>query len=426
MTMTRQLNVWNHRKWGSARDPIHKSDLNGITGDYGCERQFQLGKQRDAAEGVERGGDREPHVNARAAAGNAVHEVKSRVLAVRDIADRLCSGTYQVQSRDIKVAYLQEWEREVGGRDIDWRDDKPADLLESRVAMLTHSLNNLHRWCARVLGTELAFIVRSEDGFWLSGHVDLLYAPKHNPIGIGMADWKTSKQKPSQIELDHGWEAGIYSLAVSRGHFLRRDEIEARWDEGARAWVATARGCSAVHASRYRAEQRAAEAALIEHAVAYETAEALAKGASVDFDFGVTFGQFPDEIHHVHLHDFVPYERGGDKVIKRPEDCAFYGVEAGTKRKYTAGEMRGGAWCSVRRTEHDIVRLDHQLRTIVGTLRLGRFAERVGEKCDWCWCKNQCLTTGYELRGNDAREMERRLRAAGIGNDTFDDLSEAV
>lgn len=424
MTAHAKLPIWNHRKWGSALDPIHKSDLNGITGDYGCERQFQLGKQRDAAEGVERGGDREPRVNARAAAGNAVHEVKSRVLSAPDIAAGLCAGTYQVAERDIAIAYQQEWRREVGNREIDWRDDRPDKLAADRVAMITRSLNNLHRYAASVIATEAAFIVRSEDGYWLSGHVDLLYAPKNNPIGIGMADWKSGKQKPSQIELDHGWESGIYSLAVSRGHFLQRSEIECR-ERPEGGWEALARGHGAYNASRYRAEQRAAEAALIDYAVAFETAEALAKGTTVDLDFGITYGQFPDEIHHVHLADFVPYAKSGDKTIERPEDCAFFGVQPGTKRRYTAGEQRGGAWCPVRRTEHDIPRLNHQLRTIVGTLRLGRFAERVGERCGWCWARNECLTTGYGLRGDDAREMERRLRAA-VGNDTFDELSEAI
>jgi hypothetical protein len=411
------LPLWNFRKWGTATDPIHKSDLNKITGDYGCDAQFRRSKDEAAAElagRLEHGEQGERALSGKAAAGTAVHETMARALGNAEIVARLLDHG-EVSAEQVGKVYREEFEREVNGREVAWYKDRPDKLHAERVAMIVGVLNRLAMHVAEVLMVEPAFIVRHPDGYWLSGHVDLIYRPRANPLGIGMCDWKTGSQKPHQIELDHGWEAGIYSLAIHSGHFLQRSELVAEPSYSG-GWSVGARGCNAIHASKYIAERRAAEAALSQYAIGHEEHAQ---------PFDVTFGAFPDELYHVHMHDYVPYEKAGDKEIKRPEDCKHWGVERGSKVKYIKGQLRGGAWCEVQRTEHDIPRLGHQLRNVVGTVRMGRFAERVGERCEKCPYKGPCLAGGYELRGDDARALEKSMRDAGVGNDLFDGLDEA-
>lgn len=383
--------TWNFKSYGTASDPIHKSDLAGITGDYGCDRAFKYKKDAlaEAAESSADGSDVEPYVTGKAAAGNAAHETIARALKNPEARKHLLAGG-KTSPESVAKVFAEEMRREVGSRELRWYRDDDAKIYAERVAMIVGLLNDLHNHVAEIVLVEAGFIVRCE-GYWLSGHIDLLYRPKSNPSALAIADWKTGSQKPSAIELDHGWEAGIYSQAVHSGHF----------DGGLQLDV----GPDATSRDRREALDRRLIAVTLEHGDGTGPTP--------------SFGQFPAQIFHVHLHDYVPYSKAGTKEVKRPEDAAFYAKPVGEKVKYAAGELRGPAWLPVRRSEQDIPRLAYQLRQVVGTVRMGRFPERVGEKCSRCAFQGPCLSTGYDLRGDDKRAARLLLNVLDV--DSFDD-----
>jgi hypothetical protein len=49
---------------------------------------------------------------------------------------------------------------------------------------------------------------------------------------------------------------------------------------------------------------------------------------------------------------------------------------------------------------------------------MGRFPERIGEKCSRCAFQGPCLSSGYEVRGADVRAARSLLTVLGDG---FDD-----
>jgi PD-(D/E)XK nuclease superfamily protein len=364
---------WNYKAYGTASDPIHKSHLNNITGDYGCPRQFKYA--RDEAADV--GPQDALTVSGRAAAGNAAHETIARALVKPDVVAKLLTGERVFSLDQIKAVYQQEFAREVGAREVRWRyDDTEADVTTERAVMVDGLLRGLHQYVASVVLVEGGFIAPCGE-YWVSGHIDLLYRPRSNPHAYAIADWKTGASKPIDIELDHGWEAGIYSAAVRNGVFIKRDGLSRAQLEAALIGIATAEP----HAHP-----------------------------------GAFFHTFPSEIYHVHLGDFVPYKKAGTKEIKRPEDLRHHGYKYATKHKYIAGDLRGPGWLPVRVTEADLPRLEHRLRNVVGMIRMGRFIDQVGEKCRRCAYATDCLNTGYAARGDERKDLERALR----GLDTID------
>jgi hypothetical protein len=110
------------------------------------------------------------------------------------------------------------------------------------------------------------------------------------------------------------------------------------------------------------------------------------------------------------LADFVPYKKAGAKEVKRPEDLKHFGYVQPTKHKYTAGELRGPAWLPVKLSEYDMPRLESRLRNVVGSIRMGRFIDQVGERCKRCSFKGDCLTGGYAPTGDARKSLERTLR----------------
>jgi hypothetical protein len=433
--------AWNYRKFGTAIDPIHKSDLRAITGDYGCDKQFRYKKDALAAEQ-----DIEQKVSGVAACGNAGHETLARALSKRELVEKLLTGNHKVDRRLVDDAFYDELDKEIAGREVVWRKkDKPdpsakygggEKVIYDRVSMVLGALNTLHQHVAAVVAVEAGFIVRVDVGdgtyYWLAGHTDLIYRPKSNPCGLAIGDWKTGATKPCAIELDHGWESGIYSLAVRDGVFITRDELKAEivpgkvtedGEVGQPLCRVTCRGVSADHVAYSQASKRAIEAALTHVATAQELYDETngERGEAML----PTFGVFPDEIRYVHLQDLVPYEKAGDKTVNRREDVAHYGVTAGTKIKYVKGDLRGPAWLPIRRSEHDVPRLQSQLRSVVGTVRMGRFPERIGEKCERCGFKDLCLTTGYEVRGAEKAQVRSLLHVLQGLDDVDDGLSAA-
>jgi len=411
---------WNYKRYGTALDPIHKSHLNALTGDYGCPAQFKFDMD-EAANGVDRENTAR-EVSGKAACGTAGHETIARALTNAALAPRLIAGDLKSDlSVNVRKVFEDELDREVSGREVNWYKDDAKKLIYTRSAMVHGLLRDIHKHVSKVELVEPAFIVKLGP-YWLCGHVDLVYRPREDPAKLGLADWKTGKQKPGQLDLDHGWEAGVYSTAVHQGVFLPRESLEMTRDPATGWWTAETRGWGirATHPSRYLAERRVLERTLIMYASQLEDAERLGfSGVSCALERYPLehFGVFPDEIYHVHLGDYVPYEKSGQKEAKRPEDLKFYELATPATVKYVRGQMRGPAWLPVARTAYDVPRLQARLRKVVGMVRMGCFIDQVGEKCTRCHWREQCLNSGYGVQGDELKQLEANMRGLELPDD---------
>lgn len=392
---------WNYRRFGTLAQPIHKSDLNEITGpDYGCPRRFRYAMDEMA----DSGGQREQiatSVHCKTAAGTAVHETLARALSNADVLERLLHGDRNPPSLErIRATFEHEFRAACDGRAIDWGRENPQELIGERVVMIDGALRDVAERVDSIELIEAGFIV-DLDGVWQAGHVDLVYRPRAAPDELGLLDWKTGSQKPDPIELEHGWEAGIYSLALARGTFIPRSFVGLE-PVAQGGWRARCHTHELVRPSRWQAERDALEAAL--NSVA---AGELIIGAR-------RLEQFPTHIHLVHMQDYVPYKKAGKRELKRAEDVDYYGMPAGSTLRFEAGDRRGPAWLPIARRENDIPRLAYRLRQVVGTVRMGRFLDLVGERCRRCPYSRDCLTGGYAPRGDELAELERTLKEAGL------------
>jgi hypothetical protein len=296
----------------------------------------------------------------------------------------------------VKATFWEQLEAELEGRTIDWGKQSSDDYVD----MVHGALERLHEHVAEVVMLEAGFTLQL-DGLYLAGHLDLMYRPRSNPRALALADWKSGKTKPDPIELNHGWEAGIYSAAMRFGTFLGREHVSFARTAGG-DWIGTCGARSVTRSTRWQAERDALEAAL----------DDIAQG--LEHPGTVRFEEFPAEIRHVHLRDYIPYRKAGDKQAKRAEDLVHYGLTAPAKVHYKSGDIRGPAWLPVRRDEREVPRLKHRLRTVVGTVRMGRFLDLVGERCNRCAFATQCLNNGYAPRGEELQQLVRAFEEAGL------------
>lgn len=408
--------AWDYKRYGSANDPIHKSHLNDLTGDWGCPTRFRYA--RDEASRGGPGYDLDRPVRGDAACGTAAHETIARALNNPELRAHLLTGRSDnaVPGAMVRRAFEDELAREIGERRVEWYDATRDDVVDDRVAMVTGVLNDLHRYVAEVVLVEPAFVFKLGT-HWVQGHIDLVFRPRSAPTTLAITDWKTGAMRPDPIDLDHGWEAGIYSNALKSGHFLPRESLVVEYDRDAHVWRASCGMFTTEHPSKYIAERTCAERVLTGVACALEVkGEVSAIGPLRVFD------EYPSCIYHTHLGDYVPYKRAGKKNVKRPEDLAFYQRSTAGDVKYIAGQQRGPAWLPVRMTEHDRPRVEHRVRNVVGMVRMGRFIDQVGDRCKRCPYAEDCLNTGYGLRGDARAQLERDLK--GVDVSAAEDLSD--
>lgn len=414
---------WPHKSFGTLSYPVHKSHLVELTGEYGCPRRFKY--QQDLDHARDTGAvAREPstRVSAHLACGTAVHETIARALNNAEVRDHLLRvegrhlpalDTVDKLTARVRTTFEHELRVAADGRELDFGDDDPAAMLTERVHMIVGLLGTLCKYVRKVLAVEPGFIVTIE-GVTYSGHIDLIFEPRDLPKdsgAIGICDWKSGASKPDPLELAHGWEAGIYAAACLRATFLPRETVQlAPHDDG--SWsgtvtcVDTADGQTdqvTVHRpSRWEAERYGLEAAL----------QHLASGARHADTFEL--GAYPKRAYHVHLRDFVPYQKSGTKKAARPEDLAFYGLTRAGSVKYTAGQIRGPGWVPIEMHENNVARLAYRARNVIGTVRMGRFVDLVREHCRRCPFQRDCLQGGYALRGDELAALETELKKAGL------------
>lgn len=349
---------WDHRRYGTREDPIRQSDLADIASAYGCPKRFSYRKRADAA-GPDASRAREA-ISGRAANGTAIHATIASYLDDCRSSTRIFGG--ELPSRDaVGAMYRRALLAAAEGRTITWYDSDPSALAEDAVAMVLGALREVPRRAASIVAVEAPFIAKLDE-YWLQGTIDIVYRPRGGaPDAIAFADWKTGQQRMAQILLDHGYQAGIYAHALHSGVL----------------WPDTSRSL----------EPRT----------------------------------FPSAIHVVHLGDHVPYKKASTKTVSRPEEAEFFGVSIGEKVKTVVGQERGPAWYASRRTLDDIARLRVSIKNIVSTVRLGRFIEAIDEHCDRCPFRGPCLTDGYAVSGEEARQLEQSLR--GVELDGLDDVA---
>jgi hypothetical protein len=293
--------------------------------------------------------------------GSAVHGTIHRYLTR---ASHRILGSGDTPSHEaIRVVLIEELDRAREGRPIEWYgDDRQAEITNA-THMVHGALRTLADRASSIVLAEAPFRATIDGGngqaYHVVGTVDLVYRTRDGELAL--ADWKTGAQRLPQIILDHGYQLGIYAHALAEGTF------------------------------RVAGEDRRIE-------------------------------QFPSELYVVHLRDFVPYAKASSKVVDRPEECAFYGVERGTKVKTKAGDLRGPGWYRAHRTEADVARLRHSIRKLVSGVRLGVLFEHVDEHCGRCPFKARCLADGHAVDGAERARLEAALRGVDLGG-TDDDIA---
>lgn len=402
--------AWDWQKWGTATDLIHQSDLHGVVGKFGCLEQFKRKKEERAIEG------KRAHENAsgKLCAGVAVHAVLHRILRSPPAVAAMLDPTQTFARSTLEVAFDEEFNRERAGRPVEWHKVNGDKWRTDCVDMLEGAVANMREHVGEVVLAEAAFVYHV-DGIWLTGAIDLIYrAPGSSAISF--ADWKTGAQKPHPIELDHGWQSAIYSGALRDAYFIPFENVPRVDGRAHRDVVEDV--CTSLAVALQAAIDDGAQTDL-NGKTAHDTVAALVA------KYGArTFSEFPEKIRYVHLRDFIPYAKSGSKLVDRPEELAWHGLEAPAKVTYSKGDARGPAWYHVVRSEGDAPRLRHLLRAVVSWIRFGRFPAAPGEMCSRCKFREQCLLDGYKPIGDDKKRLAQLSKQ--IDFDGFDPNDDEI
>lgn len=367
--------TWDHRKYGTALDPVRQSDLSDLAGKYGCPAKFA--RRKRAAEQVRKS------VPWRMAFGTAVHGAMEMALDETMPDGAQLGAVYDHALRNVD-----------GGLPVDWYDQDPAPVRDQGITMIRGALADLERRGVKPVESEAQFTA-SLAGYAKTGTIDLIYRRPIADVGIGFLDWKTGQMKPSQIDLDYGYQLGMYAHAVEFGDF---DPFE-------------------------------------------------------ESDGNPSYGEAPEEIAIVHLRDYLPYAKRTTITIDRPEELTWCREMASSqfnpfpllrigdrveiepldqpppklkkdgtpyarpKRKgqpprctLRSGQRGPGWYFAKPRTRASLDRLSVSLSTIVGTVRLGRFYESIGEGCARCPFKDACLNDAPAPDREEQRKMNELLR----------------
>jgi len=383
--------AWDCRQYATQTDPCHKSDLNEYLGSYGCPARFRFRKLEPRVVSERCDGRR---VN-----GSIIHEL---------IRARLSGEIVPGQTdSDIERLWGEALDREADGREVYWGKTTEEAVRREAVQMLKRAPR-------LVPGTpvlaEAGFIapLDPEHRHVVEGHIDLVFRKSDSTLGL--LDWKTGQQLPDAIALEHGWEGGIYGLAVRHGLFVPFEVVR-----NLREWGDTTPGLTGeqVDLIGNAPDHREAMHALLRNLYKRARHHPLP-------EFVVRFHQDPVDIFHVHLRDCLPYLKGGKKVVDRAEHLAFYGLDRTDTVHYKAGDLRGPALYRVARRPGDIVRLRHALRSFIASIRMGHFPPAIGEQCKRCRFREPCLTSGY-LPEDDKRTLQLAIKGLDAHAFHFDD-----
>lgn len=404
----RPIAEWDYRKYGSITDPFHKSHASSLLGQFACTEQFYRDRLREARR------EQRENTSGKTEAGTAGHETILRALTNEQVSAAILAGKSVLSTTGIRKVLEEEFAKATAGKNVVWYGKaEQDDTFESITAMLGGLFADLHRHVAEIVLAEAGFIAPVGE-YWTEGHVDLIYRPRSNPNTLGLTDWKTGAIRPHQIELDHGFESGLYSNAIYRGRFLPVRVLERWWADSKSKPEDVPFNLATTDVLASALTQREAM-----HIALREIASCTEAGLPVPGEV-VRFDEFPAEIRLTQLTDYEPYEKKGGKTVEREEELEHWArvlkrpVAFKEKVNYEAGMTRGPAWYRVRRSAGDIKRLEHRLATLISWVRNGLFVDAVGEKCTRCSHREPCLTSGYEMRGEDAKALDAALESVDL------------
>jgi hypothetical protein len=376
------MKTWDYRRFGSPADPIRQSALGAFASQDGCGRRYRYERDAEAA-GIER---ERTTAHWRSTMGTAVHAVIERALAREPMVSAVLEGRLPSPQR-VDAVLDEELVRAAEGRPIDWGD--ASEQLERATGrwMALGALRTVSERARRILAVEAPFLV-TLDGYAMSGTIDLAYEPRGAAPGaaVALADWKTGERRPHQVVLDHGYQTGIYSHALAHGVLWPGTERETRL--GLHPEV-----IHIVHLRSYATHERT-RAVLAAVRESSDTSKELA--------VRVARRGWPVSTHAI-AGALRALADDGLVTKKRVGKDTIWSATA-TDREPNAEAI----WLESRRRPDDVARLRVSLKTIVGTVRMGRFVERLGEQCGRCPFRAACLGDGH-VSTDTARLVERAL-----------------
>ena len=159
---------------GHSDDPDPKKPHEHADGEFACTQQFKCDRSRAALRSAR-------DVSGKTAMGTAGHETIARVLQHEGTRDAVLGGYSSVTHDQIRRVLLEEFDREISGKQVVWygkaeHDDTLADVT----AMLFGLFHDMHRHVAAVLLVEAGFIAQLGE-YWTEGHIDSLYRRASSP-----------------------------------------------------------------------------------------------------------------------------------------------------------------------------------------------------------------------------------------------------
>lgn len=324
--------TWDPRRYGSREDPVRQSDVQAITGAYGCPARFRFRKDDASGTEVER-----TRAYPERVLGSATHEVLKRIL--RRFPEQACQPGFAMPERALGRAFDEELERAREGLPIEWGKKRELDEVRDRIAMIRGALRTLPRFATELVLVEAEFLVEIDCGakapYWMTGTIDLAFRGHDGELVL--ADWKTGATKPNRIVLDHGVQFGFYRYALAHVPSYREGDL--RKDPS---------------------------------------------GPVGD----------PCAVYIAHLRDFVPYKKKTRRQVDGAE-AEVLGIEPGLTT-FEAGSPRGPGWYRGLRSPQDEERLKRTVRGIVASVRMRHFLDVPDERCGKCFAQDRCLTAGVE------------------------------
>lgn len=376
------MTSWKYKLFGTSADPIRQSALMSFASQDGCAKRYKL--ERDAeARGEVR--DASPTIAYHPVLGTAVHETIRRALSHESMVEAVLAGRVPSHER-IDAVISEEIERAREGRTVDWREASESLERISARWMVLGALRSVHEKAVRIIGVEVPFVVEV-DGYTATGTIDLLYEPRDAEPGVravAMADWKTGGRPLPKVLLDRGYQIGIYAEAIERG----------------RLWPGTPRETSLgvsprdIHIVHLRAYAQHERTAAVLDAVRSTTATADELTVIVARrGWQVSKASVAGTLRGLANRGLVVKRRDGKQVVWMPTSSI---------EPLRSSEV----WYASQRQPGDSARLRVSLRTIVGTVRMGRFVESYGEQCARCPFRHECAGEGYGPDKATARDIE--------------------
>lgn len=377
--------TWNFRQFGTAADPIRQSALNAIASQNGCGKRYFLERQAEAD------GTMPPeHYGWRRCLGTAIHAVLERALT--KTAEPILAGKLPSRERVLNVLdeeLVRAADGDVGR--IDWRDEKPAVEKAEAVTMVLGALSTVAERASSIVAVEAPFAVEI-DSYSVVGTIDLLMRDKDGALVV--VDWKSGQQHLPRVVLDHGYQVGVYMHAVLEGALWPGTERETRLAE-------TPGHVYIVHLRDF---------------VAYDRAAVILRSLRVDG---------PAESKMVaariqHLYPASPNSAAGIMGAlsklgltqkQRKGRTVEWSATPGDRMPPTQS-----IWYRSERNADDVARLKVSLKTVVGTVRLGRAVERLGEQCSRCPFRGPCLGEGERLSKDEKRDLFSALAGVDVGD----------